>query len=93
MTAAEGTRVSELEVWSDNSWHALQPAQTYTMVTNSFLAAGNDGWALLGDITAAGRSTDTYVNYAQSFVDWARKTTIIKRPDAHSTKRYKSAAQ
>lgn len=93
MTAADGTRVSELEVWSDNSWQALQPTQTYTMVTNSFLAAGNDGWALLGDITAAGRSTDTYVNYAQSFVDWARKTTIIKRPDAHSTKRYKSAAQ
>ena len=93
MTAADGTRVSELEVWSDNSWQALQPTQTYTMVTNSFLAAGNDGWALLGDITAAGRSTDTYVNYAQSFVDWARKTTIIKRPDVHSTKRYKSAAQ
>ncbi|CUA84820.1 bifunctional metallophosphatase/5'-nucleotidase [Pseudidiomarina woesei] len=93
MTAAEGQRVSELEVWSDNSWQALQPAQTYIMVTNSFLAAGNDGWALLGDITAAGRSTDTYVNYAQSFVDWARKTKTIKRPDTHSTKRYKSAAQ
>lgn len=93
MNATTGERVSELVVLTDQGWQPMVAEQTYVMVTNSFLAAGNDGWALLGDISAAGRSTDTYVNYAQSFVDWARKTKIIKRPDAHSTKSYKSAAE
>lgn len=93
MTAATGQRVSELEVLGDNGWQPIEWQRRYVMVTNSFLAAGNDGWALLGEISAAGRSVDTYVNYAQSFVDWARKTTKIKRPDTHSTTRYKSAAQ
>ena len=92
MNAADGERVSAIEVALENGWAAMVPSQTYTMITNSFLAGGNDGWALLADLSAAGRTTDTYVNYAQSFVDWARKTKTIKRPDGHSTKSYKPAA-
>jgi len=91
MTQADGERVSGLEVLSEAGWQTLQEDTTYTMITNSFLAAGNDGWALLGELSAQGRTTDTYVNYAQSFVDWARKTKTIKRPNSHSTKSYRAA--
>lgn len=91
MAAANGERVSQLEVETPTGWQPIQMSQTYTMVTNSFLAGGNDGWALLADISADGRSTDTYVNYAQSFVDWARKIKTIRRPDAHSTISYTAA--
>lgn len=88
MTAADGERISQLQVFTATGWQPIAYNHTYVMVTNSFLAGGNDGWALLADITAAGRTTDTFVNYAQSFVDWARKTKIIKRPESHSTQRY-----
>ena len=93
MTQADGERVSGLEVLTEAGWQRLQEDTTYTMITNSFLAAGNDGWALLGELSAQGRTTDTYVNYAQSFVDWARKTKTIKRPNSHSTKSYRAAEQ
>lgn len=93
MTQADGKRISGLEVLTETGWQTLQEDKTYTMITNSFLAAGNDGWALLGELSAQGRTTDTYVNYAQSFVDWARKTKTIKRPNSHSTKSYRAAEQ
>jgi 5'-nucleotidase len=72
-----------------NGLQAIVPEQTYTMVTNSFLATGADGWRLLADINAAGRINDTYINYAQSFVDWLRKNPRVKRPTEHSTRFYR----
>lgn len=93
MSAADGQRISALEVVTENGWQPIQADQMYTMITNSFLASGNDGWALLGDLSEQGRTTDTYVNYAQSFVDWARKIKTIKRPNSHSTQSYRAAEQ
>lgn len=91
INAANGERFSNLQVETDAGWQAMQPDETYTMITNSFLAGGADGWRLLGELKQAGLVQDTYVNYAQSFVDWARKTKTIKRPTEHSTQRYRTA--
>ena len=90
MKQPEGQRVSQLAVQNRRSkaWQPVQPEQTYIMITNSFLAGGNDGWKLLADLQAQGRVNDTYVNYAQSFVDWARAQQTIKRPSEHSTLSY-----
>ncbi|WP_258240575.1 bifunctional metallophosphatase/5'-nucleotidase [Pseudidiomarina homiensis] len=90
-SAANGERFSNLQVKTKTGWQPMQAEQTYTMITNSFLAGGADGWRLLGDLNKAGLVQDTYVNYAQSFVDWARKTKTIKRPTEHSTQRYRTA--
>lgn len=90
LNAAEGNRFSHFEVQSEQGWQPLLPTQRYTMITNSFLSSGADGWRLLGELNAQGLVQDTYVNYAQSFVDWARKTQIIERPDAHSTQSYRA---
>jgi 5'-nucleotidase/UDP-sugar diphosphatase len=89
MTAADGERVSELMLVTADGLQAIVPEQTYTMVTNSFLASGADGWRLLADLNAAGRITDTYVSYAQSFVDWLRKNPQVTRPTSHSTRNYR----
>lgn len=89
LQAADGQRISDLEVKRDGSWQSVEPNQSYTMITNSFLAGGADGWYVLGELNAAGRVQDTYVNYAQSFVDWARETELIKRPTEHSTQSYR----
>lgn len=93
LQAQNGSRVSDLQVKTEQGWQALQPDQTYTMITNSFLAGGADGWHLLGELNAAGRVQDTYVNYAQSFVDWARKTKRITRPTEHSTQSYRAVEE
>ncbi|KFZ30086.1 hypothetical protein IDSA_05720 [Pseudidiomarina salinarum] len=88
MTATSGERISNLEINQDGQWQRPDDSQTYTMVTNSFLALGSDGWKLLAEINADGRVTDTFVNYAQSFVDWARAQQRITRPESHSTQLY-----
>ncbi|MDN7123942.1 5'-nucleotidase C-terminal domain-containing protein [Pseudidiomarina sp. 1APP75-32.1] len=90
LQAKDGQRISQLQVRRGQGWQALDPAQTYTMITNSFLASGADGWRLLSKLKADGRVQDTYINYAQSFVDWASKTKTIKRPTEHSTQSYRS---
>ncbi|RUO60623.1 bifunctional metallophosphatase/5'-nucleotidase [Pseudidiomarina insulisalsae] len=91
--AEQGERFSQLQVLTDDGWQVMADDRTYTMVTNSFLASGSDGWHLLAELKREGKVQDTYVNYAQSFVDWARKTKLIKRPEAHSTQRFKAPQQ
>ncbi|CAB0150318.1 NAD 5'-nucleotidase [Pseudidiomarina piscicola] len=90
LSQPDGMRVSDLQVYTENGWQALMADQRYTMITNSFLANGSDGWRLLADLKADGRVNDTYVNYAQSFVDWARKVKHIQRPTEHSTQSYQA---
>lgn len=89
-TAEFGSRFSAIRIWQRGGWQPIEATTTYIMITNSFLAGGSDGWTLLGELEQAGKVTDTYVNYAQSFVDWIRTTKIIKRPTDHSTQRYES---
>ena len=93
MQAATGQRVSQIEVATQQGWGPIQPERKYRMVTNSFLAGGNDGWSLLGQLSANGRAVDSYINYAQSFVDWARKQKIIRRPVEHSTQDFRAAQE
>jgi hypothetical protein len=43
------------------------------VVTNSFLAAGRDGWFTFGDVTDDGRTVDTFIDYAQAFIDYMQQ--------------------
>lgn len=90
MTAGTGHRVTQLDVWMNDQWRAVDDLNMYTMITNSFLAAGNDGWHLLSELSAQGRAVNTYVDYAQAFVDWARQQGTISRPAEHSTIQFKA---
>ena len=88
LTAAVNERVSQLEVMHQGQWQPMDLTQHYIVVTNSFIASGQDGWATFADVLASGRFQDTYINYAQAFIDYARQKQILSRPDKsmHSTR-------
>lgn len=72
MSAPTGERFTNIEVRrkGETEWSPLDPDATYVVVTNSFLATGGDGWFTFADVVASGRSTDTFIDYAQGFIDY-----------------------
>lgn len=72
-TATTGNRISNLEVRAkaDGSpWTPIDTAATYTVVVNSFMAGGGDGYDTLETVFDSGRGVDTFIDYAQGFVDY-----------------------
>ncbi|SMQ66532.1 5'-nucleotidase [Pseudidiomarina planktonica] len=88
LSAADGNRVSAIQTRTEQGWQPLNNDQRYSMVTNSFVANGSDGWLLLGELSEQGRVEDTYIEYAQSFIDWLRAQDQVTRPGQHSTINY-----
>lgn len=95
-SAAAGSRVSNVEVNARvaGDWTAIDMGATYTVVTNSFIAAGRDGYVTFGTVTDAGGATDTFTEYSQGFVDFMQSLTeanesLQRLPDAeYSTQQY-----
>jgi 5'-nucleotidase len=82
LRAPRGQRLSNVQVRdrSTGSWQPLEPARRYVMVTHDFVASGKDGYTTLGQLTAAGRSVNTYLLYTQTFVDYLQATGPLARP-------------
>lgn len=79
----KGQRFSNLQVKSKtaSAWTALDPAATYKVVSNSYTAQGKDGYLTFKTVTDSGRALDTYLDYAQSFVDYVKQVgTLNKLP-------------
>ena len=70
LTAANGERLSNIEVLVDGTYVALDPAATFTVATNSFTAGGGDGYATFEAVADDGRVEDTLLEYAQIFIDY-----------------------
>lgn len=91
MSQARGARISNLEVRhrATGQWGAIDSARSYTVVTNDFIASGQDGYATFGTLFRAGQYVNTYLLYSQTFVDYIKaKGTIgrVMRADyAHKT--------
>ena len=51
----------------------LADGDTLNVVTNSFLAGGRDGWLTFGDVSDDGRVVDTFIDYAQAFIDYMQQ--------------------
>ena len=50
-------------------------------MTNSYIAGGKDGYKTFGTVSKRGDAEDTYLDYAQSFVDYVKQVgTIDKLP-------------
>ena len=78
-----GRRIANMEYKgrTDTAWVPLDRARTYTVVTNDFIAGGRDGYAAFKPVVEDGRATDTYLDYAQSFVEYVRAVgTLTKLP-------------
>ena len=63
----------------------------YTVVTNNYISSGRDGYLTFGTISKEGRVTNTYLDYAQSFVDYVRKVGTVNKLDRsdYSTQSFK----
>lgn len=87
-----GQRFSNIEFKGPggNSWRPLDDGRTYSVVTNDYIAAGRDGYLTFKTVTDDGRVVDTYLDYAQSFVDYVRaRGTIDKLPlEEYSTQAF-----
>ncbi|HLV76388.1 MAG TPA: 5'-nucleotidase C-terminal domain-containing protein [Marinobacter sp.] len=80
LSQPKGSRFSNLEVRRDGAWEALEPGRRYVMVTNDFIAEGRDGYLTLGEVTAGGRSINTYLLYTDSLVNYLKKKGTVKLP-------------
>lgn len=72
LNAPFGGRLLDLEVKlkGANAWSPIDEGATYKVVTNSFIAAGRDGYLTFGKATEEGRTVDTFIDYAQGFIDY-----------------------
>ena len=79
-----GERLSKMEFngRNDSSWSALDMNKSYRLVTNNFIAAGRDGYLTFKTVKNDGRYTDTYRDYAQSFVDSAQEWGSVSKMPA-----------
>jgi 5'-nucleotidase len=86
---AEG-RVSGIEFRNGTGWEPLDETRLYRVVANNFIAAGGDGYKSLAAIVAD-RREDTFLDYAQALVDYAREAGVLRRPDpaSRSTQRFR----
>ena len=91
-----GSRVSNVEVNPRvaGTWAPIEPGLVYTVVTNDFIASGQDGYDTFGPIFDAGNFVDTFTEYAQGFIDYVEALTDLGMPLArlpaaeYSTKSY-----
>jgi 5'-nucleotidase/UDP-sugar diphosphatase len=87
-----GSRISGLEVnirAEQESWKAIDAETTYTVVTNSFIARGQDGYFEFGRVDEA-LVVDTFTEYSQVFIDYAIQegTLLNPNPDDFSTQSF-----
>ena len=91
-SAAKGARFRNIEFRgpADTTWTPLDLGRTYTVVTNNYISSGRDGYLTFKDVVADGRMQDTYLDYAQSFVDYVTaQGTVGKLPvESYSTKSF-----
>jgi 5'-nucleotidase len=79
LSQPSGRRITGFEI-RDNagSWTAVDPARTYRLGVNSYMAGGGDGYTRLRD--AAGYRYDTGFVDAEIFVDYFKYLGTIDRP-------------
>ncbi len=87
------SRFTNIEVKQDDgSWTPLDVTADYVVVTNSFIASGRDGYDAFGVAFREGRVVDTFIDYAQGFIDWveddAGGVVSVPAPEEFSTQSF-----
>ena len=84
MSQAKGARFTQIEVKdrATGNWSAIDPAKTYIVATNDFIAKGQDGYATFKPIYDSGNVVNNYLLYTQTFVDYIRAQGTVSRPAA-----------
>ena len=81
LSRSMGNRFSNVEInpGLSGSWTAIDPVETYQVIANSYLAAGKDGYATFRRVSERGDARNTYLDYAQPFIDYARAAGTLQR--------------
>lgn len=83
-TAPFGSRFTNIMVNKrlESTWSPLNLTESYTVVTNNFVATPRDGYVAFGEVnkTDPTKYVDTYVFYAQSLVEYAKYLDVITDP-------------
>ncbi|MDO5692380.1 MAG: 5'-nucleotidase C-terminal domain-containing protein [Pseudomonadota bacterium] len=84
MSQPKGKRFSQIQVKDrkTGNWSAIDPAKTYIVATNDFIAKGQDGYATFKPIYDSGNFVNNYLLYTQTFVDYIRAKGTVTRPAA-----------
>jgi 5'-nucleotidase/UDP-sugar diphosphatase len=69
----------QTKVKGSKDWIPLNDKNSYRVVTNSYTALGKDGYQTFATVSKDGRATNTYLDYAQSFVDYVKSQGTIRR--------------
>ena len=91
MSKNKGERVSNLKVRNaEGQYVALNPAQTYQVITINFLADGQDFYDSFKNITGE-RRVEVGLDYADAFLKYAESAKVLKRlpVEFYSTQNYK----
>ncbi|MGQ9659521.1 MAG: bifunctional metallophosphatase/5'-nucleotidase [Thermochromatium sp.] len=75
LSRPRGQRFSRIQIRprGTSDWRPLEDAEEVVVVTNSFLASGGDGYATFKRASDEGRATDTFIDYAQAFIDYLQQ--------------------
>ena len=93
LNQAFGERFTNVEVKQDDgTWVAIDQAATYVVATNSFIASGRDGYFAFGVAFEEGRVVDTFIDYAQGFIDYLEQDVngvlTVPAPEDFSTQTF-----
>lgn len=82
LSKPKGQRFTNVEAQDrrTGAWGPLDPNRRYVVITNDFVAAGQDGYATLGEIYRKGAYVNTYLLYTQTFVDYVLAQRTLARP-------------
>lgn len=72
-------RITRLEFWNGIGWEPFDESRSYRVVANDYIAAGRDGYQALAAIPPD-RREDTFLDYAQALVDFARAVQVLLPP-------------
>jgi len=72
-------RITRLEFFDGTSWRPFDDARSYRVVANDYIAAGRDGYEAFAKVPAS-RREDTFLDYAQALVDYARDAKVLAPP-------------
>lgn len=91
LSKTKGQRISNLKVRNAQGiYEALNPDQTYQVITINFLADGQDFYSSFKNITGE-RRVEVGLDYAEAFLDYAKNEKVLKRlaVELYSTQTYK----
>jgi 5'-nucleotidase len=97
MTQAKSQRILNLEIMDRKSkkWSPIDSNKLYVIVTNSYTAQGRDGYVTFKEVQKEHPGTDTYLDYAMSFVAYVKalkkegKGVTALSKEEHCIKSYK----